>query len=1032
MKKICAFIACLVLVGVSLVHAQTMQITGTVTSSQDGLSIPGVSVLVKGTTVGTITDIDGKYTLNASSDATLVFSFVGMKTQEILIGGRAIINVVLDSESLNVEELVVTGYTTRGKNTITGSTVQVKADALKNVTTASVDQALQGKVAGLVISSSSGTPGSTQDIRIRGAGSLTASNDPLIVIDGVPVVNSNSSGSSAYSTLSPLSSVNNEDVESISVLKDASATSAYGARGSNGVIVITTKKGKAGKTNYNFSSFYGFQNKAVTGPKVLTGVQREQLYIDAVYNSYGVSEGFTKDQAEEWAIDNLGDTDLTDWIDAGRPNNDWEKAYRNQNAPIQSYNFSASGGNNESSFYTSLGYNKTENIVIGSSYRRVNGALNFTKNFTSKIKFSTNNSVSNVLQDGIMLEQSAYFGSPLAGKYFMSSWYSPRNADGTPNLNTGNTYNWLYLKDHNVAYNDMTRGISNSFIEIELLKDLKFKSLVSLDYNIVEYKTFYNKNYGDSQAEKGTVNNSIDKNYNYVTQNSLSYNLTLGDHNISAMALIEYQKNREKYLYGYGENFPTDGLTNINSSSANKNADGTFVDWMNASYLGMINYSFLGKYIADFTYRREGSSRFPENHRFGNFWSIGAAWNLTQEEFMKSISIINNLKLRTSYGISGNSGIDVNSYQSMLTYDNSYAGEGAVSPKGWGNNKLTWEKNNNFDVGLDFGILKNKISGSISYFNKKTTDLLLSVPLSMTTGFTNLIDNTDYGRAFYPSNVGSVSNKGIEAIVNLEVVKSKDFNATVSFNVATLKNEVEKLAKDAAGNYIVVETGTTRIDVNHPIREWYMRKYAGVNPDNGNPQWYVNGKDLADGLTENYYNAKVNYQGTSAIPKYTGGASIHLDYKGIYLDASMYYAGGHQVFEDWARYTHHDGYYSFLLYQGVTELMDRWQQPGDVTDVPKMLYSGNANNASRTSTRFLYDGDYMRLKDLVLGYKFNRNLLTKIGFTGDVTIYARGSNLFTWVKDSRLKYDPEVRADGFTRLTNPPLKAITFGVNVNF
>ncbi|RPH31222.1 MAG: SusC/RagA family TonB-linked outer membrane protein [Bacteroidales bacterium] len=1031
MKKLFIIIAFLMLGCLNLVQAQTVRITGTVTSSEDGMPIPGVSVVVKGTTVGAATNIDGKYELNAGSDAqTLVFSFVGFKAQEVSIGGRSVIDVVLESETAELEELVVTGYAVRAKNSVTGSTIQVKADAIKDVSSASVDQALQGKVAGLVISSSSGTPGSVQDIRIRGAGSLTAGNDPLFVVDGVPVQNDDFAGSTAVTTLSALTSLNNNDIESVTVLKDASATSAYGARGSNGVIVITTKKGKAGKTNYSFSSFYGIQNKAVEGPKVLTGVQREALLIDAISNSYGVP----KDQAIAYGNTNIANDFIqyNQWVTDGRPLNDWEKAYRNQNAPIKNFVFSASGGSNESSFYTSLAYNNTENIVLGSTFRKVNGTFNFTKKFTDKIKFSTNNSFSNVLQDGLMLEQSAYFGSPLAGKYFTSSFIAPKNADGTPNINTGNSYNWLYLKDHNVSFQDMNRGMTNSFLEIELIKNLKFKSLAALDYAVVEYKSHYNRNYGDSEGETGSTENSVEKNYNWVVQNSLAYNFIIGDHNISTMALVEYQKNRDKYLYGYGENFVTDGLTNVNSAGANKNADNTFNDWSNASYLGMINYSYLGKYIADFTYRREGSSKFPKTKRFGNFWSVGVAWNVTQEEFMKGIDVINNLKLRASYGVSGNSDIGLNKYQPAIKFNEDYAGQGAIYPDGYGNKDLTWEKNKNYDFGFDFAILSNKLSGSLSYFNKTTTDLLQAVPLSMTSGFTNLETNTNWGRAFYNSNVGSVVNKGIEAVINIQVVKTAKFNADLSLNFATLKNDVTKLAKDGLGNDIVIESGTRRTHVGHPINEWYMQKWAGVNPVNGNPVWFINGKDLTEGVTETYANAGKASQGTSPIPKYTGGASIHLDYMGIYFDASVYFAAGHQVFEDWSRYTNHDGVYSFRNYQGVATLMDRWQEFGDVTNVPRMVYSGNANFASLTSTRFLYDGDYMRLKDIVLGYKFDKALLTRIGFTGDAAIYVRGANLYTWVKDDRLKYDPEVRADGFTRLTNPPLKSITFGLNINF
>jgi TonB-linked SusC/RagA family outer membrane protein len=1029
MKKLSVFLAGLLLAGITLVQAQTVRITGTVTSSEDGMPMPGVSVVVKGTTIGATTDVDGKYDLAVPANAqTLTFSFVGYETQDIAVAGRSVIDVVMKPESKQIEEVVVTGYTTRTKNSLTGSTVQVKSEALKDIPVISVDQSLQGKVAGMTISASSGTPGSIQDIRIRGAGSLSASNEPLVVIDGVPVINGDLSGAGSYmSTLSALSAINNNDIESISVLKDASATSAYGARGSNGVIVITTKKGKVGKTQFSATAFYGFQNKAVEGRKVLTGSQREELFLEALYNTYGTVYGFTEDQAYNWALSLPTSSTpyvraqlLKAWIDAGRPVNDWDDAMRNKNAPMQNIQISATGGDNSSSFYASLGYNKTESITVGADFKRVSGVLNYSKKLTEKIKLSSNNNVSNVFQNGLLLEQSAYFANPMMSKYFMSPWYAPKNPDGTPNLNVGNLYNWLYLKDHDVKYNDFTRGITNNELEWEIIKGLKYKTVASLDFSFINYKNYQNRNYGDSFGENGTVEESMQRIFNYVFQNSLSYNYSFGDHNIQAMALVEYQKNKDRYVYAYGESFVTDGLTNVASAGANKDASSSYTDWMNASYLGMLNYNYQGKYIADFTYRREGSSRFAKGNRFGNFWSFGAAWNISKEEFLSNVTFIDNLRLRASYGISGNSGISLNAYQALLAFDADYAGEGAVYPSGYGNNFLTWEKNNNYDLGIDFGFL-NRFSGSIAYFNKKTFDLLQDVPLSLTSGHSTVTRN-----------VGEVVNKGIEAIINVDIVKSKDFNANVSFNFATLANEVTKLAKDGEGNYIVIETGTRKIDVGHPIYEWYLRKYAGVDPNTGLPQWYINGKDDSEGITNDYYAARQALQGKSATPTYSGGASVHIDFKGIYFDANLYFAGGHQVFEDWSFYTWHSGRYSFDLYQGVEDLMRRWQNPGDVTDVPMVTFDGTGYNASRSSTRFLFDGDYVRLKDIVIGYNLPKNLLTKIGYQGTISIFARGNNLYTWVKDKDMKYDPEVRADGFTRFTNPPVKTMTFGINLNF
>jgi len=1024
MKKLCVLFLCLMFLGIQVLQAQAQRISGTVTGTEDGLPIPGVSIVVRGTTIGTTTDLDGNYSLTVPEDAeqVLVFTFVGMETQEISIGGQTVINVALELALTEMGEVIVTGYSTRTKNAITGSTVQISGEDLKNIPVVSIDQTLQGKVAGLTISTSSGTPGAVQDIRIRGVGSISAGNSPLFVIDGVPVINDNFSGSSARSSLTALAALNSQDIESITVLKDASATSAYGARGSNGVIVITTKKGKAGKTTFNLTSSYGFQNKATEGKDVLTGVQREELFCEAVYNTYGAANGFTEAEAFDWALANgLGEAQtLDDWHAAGSPEGNWEEALKNKNAPVINMTLSATGGDDISSFYASLGYNKTESTVVGNKFRRINGVLNYNRNFGKRFKFSTSNNVSNTLQDGILLEQAAYFANPHLSKYFLPPTSQPFDEDGNPNtdLNTS-LFNYLYLSKHDVNINNMTRAMNNSWLEVTIIENLKFKTLFSMDFALVNFREYQNRIHGDAVGENGYAYSSDEKNFNYVAQNSLDYRLTLaGDHQIDLKALVEFQQNNHNWLWGGGENFPTDGLTYLDNAGANKDAGASFSDWSNLSYLGMVNYNFQGRYIADFTYRREGSSRFTPDLRFGNFWSAGVAWNISQEGFLAGAEFISNLRIRASYGISGSSDVGINQYQALLAYDADYADHGAIYPSEYGNQNLTWEKNRNYDIGTDFGFLDSRITGSFAYFNKETYDLLQAVPLTRTSGHSSITRN-----------VGSVVNKGIETLITFEPVRTQNLNVNFSVNFATLNNEVTELAKDGAGEYINIQSGTRKIDVGHPINEWHMRKWAGVDPDNGLPQWYLDGK--SGEVTNDYYEAEEAFQGKSAIPTYSGGFTAHVDYRGIFLDANFYFAGGHMVFEDWTFYTHHAGRYTFDIYQGVEDLMKRWQEPGDKTDYPIMVYDATGYNASRTSTRFLYDGDYIRMKDLVLGYSIPGSLLSKIRVDG-LTVYVRGNNLWTWVKDDRLKYDPEVRADGFTRLTTPPVKSIVFGLNINF
>ncbi len=1010
-----------------VLQAQTVRITGRVTASSDGSSMPGVQVLVVGTTVGVITDLDGNYTLQVPASATtLRFTFVGMEPREVAISGRTAINVEMTEDTKVLGEIIVLGYSTRGKNEITGSTTQVSGAQLRDVPVTDVTQTLQGKVAGLVINSNSGSPGATQNIRIRGLSSLAADNEPLYVIDGVPVINTNTSGYSERTSLSQLSSLNNNDIESITVLKDASATSAYGARGSNGVIVITTKKGKSGATKFNLNSSYGFQNKATPGRAVLTGAQRTELFLESIYNTYGTAYGFTEDQAFDWALANgiAEASAIKTWREEGSRNADWEAATRVKNAPVLNLNLSATGGDQVSSYYTSLGWTDNQSIVVGNKFKRITGQLNYNRNFSKKIRFSTTNSVSHTFQDGIPLEASAYFASPIAAKYFSPPTFQPLDADGNPTTDNPTTYNYLYLYKHDVNWNKMARFMTNDFVEWDIIDKLKFKSLVGLDFTFSDYKSYQNRNYGDSSQEGGSSERDNSQRFNMVFQNSLDYRLVLmNDHRIDLKALIEYQEYRYNDLWGYSENFATDGLTNVSSGSANKDAGSSFSDWMNLSYLGMANYNYLDRYIVDFTFRREGSSKFAPGKRFGNFWAVGAAWNINEEAFLSGATWIEDLRLRASYGISGNSGVGVNAYQALLSFSGAYADEGAVAPSSLGNPNLSWEKNKNYDIGMEFALFKNIIEGSVAYFNKETSDLLQSVPLTRTSGHSSITQN-----------IGSMVNKGIEVVVDFNIIQSKDFNLTIGGNFATLDNEITKLAVDGEGNEISITSGTRKTAIGHPYNEWYMRKWAGVNPDNGFPTWYVNGKDDAEGVTENYSLAQIAYQGTSALPTFSGGTSLHIDFKGVYFDMNLYFAGGHSIYEDWAGYSWDNGRYALDNYNGIRDMYtSRWQKPGDIADFPKMEYAARPRNAVSTSTRFLFDGTYARVKDLVLGYNIPQSIASKVKLNG-IQIYARGTNMFTWVKDERMKngFDPETGSDGFTGLAVFPLKSMIFGLNLNF
>jgi len=998
---------------------------------KDGISLPGATVLEEGTSNGVITDQNGNFSLKVTGSASVLkVSFIGFETQFIEVGDKTEFSIVLNPSATSLNEVIVVGYGTKGKNEITGSTVQVSGAQLAQIPVASVDQALQGKVAGLTISATSGTPGSFQDIRIRGMGSLTAGNDPLFVIDGVPMISGSVSnvgttswGTSVRSSLTSLASLNSADIESITILKDASATSAYGARGSNGVIVITTKKGKSGKTQFDFSASHGFQNDATKGRLALNGAQREELLLEAIYNTYGQANGFSEAEAYSYVVaKNKDNRTLQNWVNAGRPFADWNEAVDSKNAPVQNVSLSATGGDDLQSFYASFSYNKTEATVIGNDFKRVTGVLSYGRKFRNNLTFSTRANVSNNHQTGF-LEGGRQFANPRAAAFFMSPWITPYDEDGNINISYKGSvyYNYLYLAKHDITYNDLTRAISNSNIEWEIVKNLKFKSRISLDYAISEYKVYRNRIHGDGKALNGSSSDQIERNFNYVAQNSLDYLMVYKEnHRISVTALLEYQKNKQNRLTGYGENFPADGLTNIDNAGSNYQAGSSFYDWSNLSYLGMVNYNYLGRYIADFTIRREGSSRFEAANRYGTFWAAGAAWNMSQEKFLSDIDWISNLRVRASYGLSGSSAIGINGYQASLAYDANYIGNGAIYTNQYGNSELTWEKNKNSDIGIDFGFFDNAISGSFAYFHKKTYDLLQNVPLSRSTGHSS-----------YTENVGAMVNKGIEFIVAFDILKSKDLNINASFNFATLDNEVTELAYDGNGVEISISNSIdkNKSSVGHTAYEWYMIKWAGVDPANGLPLWYVNGVDGE--TTSNYSIAAQAWQGKGPLPTYSGGMSLHVDYKNFFVDANASFQGGNAIYEMWTNLYMVNGTQALLSFNGAAELMNRWQNPGDITDIPKMVWSSDGNKSANTSTRFLYDGDYMRLKDLVFGYDFSKSILSKLKING-LKVYVRGTNLLIWVKDKRLKYDPEVGADGFTGLETPPVKSIVFGLNLKF
>lgn len=994
---------------IQLSFAQEKTITGTITAAADGLPLPGVNVIVKGTTRGAQSDFDGKYSIQASQGETLVFSYIGLVSSEVLIGSSNNYNVQMIEDIATLDEVVVTGYASYRKSEVTGSAVQLDNSEITDIILPSVDQALQGKVAGLTVSGDSGTPGSTSQIRIRGISSITAGNEPLYVIDGVPVNSGNISSSGATSFFSNLAAFDSNNIETITVLKDASSTAQYGARGANGVILITTKSGKQGKTRFTLSTTYGIQNDAVDGPDPLTAANRLELASEAYFN-----DGFfsTKADAEAYL---LARNPFLSWDQAGRPEGNWKDAITNKDAEIKNYNLSASGGNENSNFFVSLGYMKQEGTVIGSAFERINGQINFSTNFSDKLKFSTNNSGAYTEQNAF-LERSAYFEGARTAPFFMSPLNIPYNDDGTFNEFGGSLPNPLYLVKYNKNDNLLARIVTNNQLSWDIGHGFSASTRFNIDYQVYSQRNYQNRNYGYGVPVSGSASQYSRNNVTYTFQNQLNYNFDIyEDHMFDVTLVQEYASNRSYFVGGYGENFADDGLYYLDSLGNPVSINSSFNDNYLGAYLGTLHYSgFQGKYVFDASFRYEGNSRFSPEQRWGSFWSVGGAWNMHKEDFINSNDWLNLLKLRASYGTTGNANIGTNQYQSLFSFGVDYNSEGAQVVNTFGNKDLSWEKSSTLDLGIEFGLFNNVVNGTVNYFNRESTDLLLNVPLSQTTGFASQVQN-----------IGALTNKGFELELNFNVITRDDFNLSIGGNLGTVENEITKLPLDPNGIERTITSTIDRIETGHPVYGYYMPTWAGVNPDTGMEEYYINGVDGAK--TTVFNDADQVWQGGSAIPKITAGLNLHFDYKGFYLDATGYYAGGHKIYEGWHRYTNTTNGFPVFAYQGLTTLLDRWQQPGDITRFGKFT---SAYTPWQRHSKYLYDGDFLRLRSMTIGYNF-KNKFESVGIT-NLNLYVRGNNLLTWVKDDNLLYDPEVDLGGETGLETPPVKSFSLGLILNF
>jgi len=1009
--------SCMLLFGRTL--AQNRTIHGKVTDDK-GIPLANVSVVVKGSVKGTTTQSDGTFSLSLTPNAkTLVFSSVGFGHSEFPIGNKEEMAITLaPTMDKDLQDVVVVGYGTQKKSDLTSSIVKVNGDKVANIPFSSVDQALQGKAAGVQSTGFSGQPGANQQIRIRGIGSYSAGTNPLYVIDGVQINSGDLQNQTIVSSANVLASVNPDDIESISILKDAAATSIYGARGGNGVIVITTKKGRVGKTQINANGEVG-ENKLGNVPTAAKPLNAKDWL--ALYQEGYVNAGNTAAQAATAAAVYGDGTTSTNWLD---------KVTRN--GQQQQYNISAQGGDGKTTFFLSGGYFKQQASTIGADLTRYSSLMKLDHTM-GKLNLSLSMQPSYTSQNG-PLSNGSQFGNPILSAFFLRPTQNAYNSDGSLNISTAakdfsSTYNPLYIVSNNVHSNGGFSGIGNAQARYSILDNLKFLSRMGVQYQTYNQYQYDNPLHGDGKANNGRGFADYAQYFltDWVNQLDYHFNLTRNK-DLVADAKVGYESilSKSYFITAAQQNFPTTRLDLSTIASTPTAGTASASDYSFASVYSNLTLNYKEKYILSGNFRRDGSSRFSPSHKYGNFPAVGFSWNVSKENFMDQVKGISNLKLRASYGTTGNAEIGNYSFLQTLGYGTTlnYNNQPGGGFNGIGNPNLTWERDKQTDVGVDASFLANRLNVVIDYYNKVSSDLLFAVPLSQGSGFT-----------FITENLGRMSNKGIEITINATPIATKNFTWDISFNFTHNKNEMLALPPtqpQVVNTNFLVKRG---LDLN----TWYMRQWAGVNPTNGDPLWYT---DSSKKSTTNNYNAAARVNtGKSANPKYYGGLSNTFTYKGFSLTADLVYNYGNYVWDQWAFYLTDEVSPTYGKY-GITK--NRWQKAGDVTNVPKLVYN-SPNFSNSSSTRFLYKADFIRLRNISLGYTFPTTIARRMRMNS-LRLYVRGTNLWTKTYDKNLTMDPEVGGssnyNGSNGVTTSTVgtnnlnvfynKALTAGLSIGF
>lgn len=976
------------------IQQQDQKLKGQVIDATTGEPVIGVNVLVKGTTNGTITDIDGKYELNAPAGAILQISFIGYKTVEIAATtSEQTIKLHEDTETL--DEVVVVGYGVQKKESLTGAMSTLKENRLKDVTTPTVENMLNGKVSGVYVAPGSGQPGSNGAVQIRGRATLSGSTSPLWVIDGVIV-------GEDPGVLNP------SDIENMTILKDAASTAIYGSQGANGVIIVTTKMGKSEKMKINASVKLGVSTMTNGKMEVMNGAE--------LYDYYA-------------SFPNQEDIKFSRWNPELRNANfDWGEL-ASQAGFTQDYNISLSGGNEKMSSYFSLGYYSEEGTVKGYKYDRY--SFRYRSNYKPFSWLTIKPNISGSMKN---TDDSQY---DYTAKYTMFPWDSPYDEDG--NLVPDRYSGWVDSSDLNylnsISYGNHTTRKTYEFsgnfdFDIKITDWLTFTSVNNYRWTGYFQSTYTDPRTDSASGVQGRVEEEQTNNIQRYTNQYLTFNKMFGKHSVQALLAYEFMDTSAKVINAKGTGIVS-GFEVLDATATPEEVGGNLTEWAKQSVFAKANYTYDNRYLAEVSLRRDGASNFGDDKKYGNFFSISAGWNINREKWFKS-DWVDVLKLRASYGSVGNIPYSKYPQYGLYSVSSNYNGIPAILISQVGNKDLTWEQTYTAGVGIDANFFNNRLRFVFDYYNKYTSNILYQVPVSGLTGITSRWQN-----------VGEMRNSGIEITIGGDIIRTKDWLWSLDLNMGYNKNKLEKLYGDDPNMMIIGGGGNDTsiagaaekvLKVGYSTDRYYLREWAGVDPKNGAPLWYKN--DGSGETTSNYSEAKqVMTEATS--PKLFGGFNTSLTWKNIDLNASFGFSLGGKIYNYSRQEYDSDGAYTDRNQMKLIDGWSRWEKEGDIATHPAASY-GNKSNSNKASTRYLEDGDYLKLRSLSIGYNLD---LSKY-YIQNMRIYFTAENVFTLTGFSGI--DPEVPAyyDETTGTYKsigtaganlyPSTRKFMFGINLTF